>query len=636
MPTYVPDSPRRSILGHTTATFLVASELDSSEYDLEHADIVLTGTGDHTKINDCAAEIAESPTKGIIELADGTVQLSAGLNIDGSKVAIVGRHFTSWGRFIRNWNGSLGTGAEGFGGAKIKALTSGFNLLTISNSNIPDPPTVGESRHRNIWLEKLYFYGAGDSTAIIAGGAANHDMCGIKDVFVHNVAKGLDASFDAGILENFVAQDISGDAITLSGALGRILKCLLYDIGGTGITLNSLHGTSIQGCNIGDCAVNGIYLSSCFGAAINGNTIYNLSGVTTQRGIASNGGRGTSISGNTLEFLGNVTEGMGIGIDTPSDGFAIDGNTLYKSASIPGKAINIYDSTNCAVGLNSITGGGWNSGSSNTIYEGVGSGNVVRNNAGSSDTPKQWIKDTLVGLYLARDLNTLLTTSGGSTHVAANNDKIGRWKDLSGNGYDWIQTNASSPDWRPKWESAGVNSKPSVTFSGAQILEMADAGSYAGHPRTLWVMIGFQAANESSRVIMAYAYNTAWTDPYADWMIYQSTPTGFNTRVASDFATSTVSNMFTAASVLSYDNLTGKVFQNNNLSAGSLGSAAAITFPNTTGMVMGGHNASGTLGECMSGKVTGIILATAPPAPDIQLLCAKYIAGETGVATTGF
>lgn len=54
----------------------------------------------------------------------------------------------------------------------------------------------------------------------------------------------------------------------------------------------------------------------------------------------------------------------------------------------------------------------------------------------------------LQGWWDAKDTTSLFTTSAGSTNVAANDDPVGRWIDLSGNGRNLTQgTDANRPTW---------------------------------------------------------------------------------------------------------------------------------------------------------------------------------------------
>lgn len=62
-----------------------------------------------------------------------------------------------------------------------------------------------------------------------------------------------------------------------------------------------------------------------------------------------------------------------------------------------------------------------------------------------------------------QDLDTLFTTSGGSTNVAADDDPIGRVEDKSGNGNHWTQATAGS---RPLYKPNVVNESAVARFDG--------------------------------------------------------------------------------------------------------------------------------------------------------------------------
>jgi hypothetical protein len=69
----------------------------------------------------------------------------------------------------------------------------------------------------------------------------------------------------------------------------------------------------------------------------------------------------------------------------------------------------------------------------------------------------------LVAWFDASDRNTLLTTSGGLTLVANNNDPVGRWADKSGLGNDVVQATGSA---RPSWQTGVIGGYPAVRGDG--------------------------------------------------------------------------------------------------------------------------------------------------------------------------
>lgn len=430
---------------NASATFLVAAS-NSSAKDRAAADIVCDGTADQTEINNVINTIRLAGIGGDVVLAPGEYNISGKIIIDCSFVTLRGRTSPSWGGYNRAWNGSLGTGDEGSAGAKINASTSGFNLISLEVSNIPDG---GESRHRGIYIQDLYLYGAGDSKGInnLTAGAY-HDMCRIENLMIQNVDDAIDVGFDAGIIRDCNIQDCSGSGIKLAGVNSFVgPNNVVFDIGGPGITVTGnqikVHNNLIgdTGDSLSDTA---IFLNGVSWCTVSDNTLSNTGGIVTT------GGAGHTITGNSIR-AGLI--GIRIGQTTRTTNVTVTGNTLQNDSATANWAIEFVGSSYGTATGNTIYGGGWANGAAATIkWNGAC---TVENNNGdvSFESLPTLSTGTVLGWYRA---DYMLVRTGATDASAP-----GTWYDTSGNARDATAGDA------PSFRRLIKNNKPAMRFDGS-------------------------------------------------------------------------------------------------------------------------------------------------------------------------
>lgn len=78
----------------------------------------------------------------------------------------------------------------------------------------------------------------------------------------------------------------------------------------------------------------------------------------------------------------------------------------------------------------------------------------------------------LAAWYSVRTLGTLWQDSGRTTPVAANNDPVGAWDDLSGNARHLTQATGGA---RPTYKSSGLNGQPYLSYDGGDYLASTEA-----------------------------------------------------------------------------------------------------------------------------------------------------------------
>lgn len=607
-------------------SFIVAAS-NSTQFAKAGANYLCTGTADQTKLN--AAATALDAKGGKLFLMIGKYLISVPWDIDRSAITVEGEGEAFWGGYNgHGWNGTTSVGAATTTGALFE-VQSDISAIRITGVNLPDG---GDTRHRNNNFYNLAFTSKGTAPASYVGngitGGQNDDRFHIAHCWFGRLKKSIDLWLDSPHIEDINSQDNAGVAITLKGGGGQISNSLIWDNGEKAL---SLVAATVNVCNNMFCAPSTAVISldtDCSNCTFTGNRIERGTGAM----VTVTGGSGHAFTGNT--FVGQTTNATtGFQASSSSTNLNLTGNTFIASASVSGFAVDLEVGCTAAVTGNTIAGG-WNTASSTTIRWGANC--TVANNKGSDDylDPRTvFSPDTLVGYYDASDLRTLFTTNAGSTAVTSTNDKVGLWKDLSGSANDLA--GATSPsDWRPNYQAAGINSLPSVHFSGAQILQNVDSGSWAGHGKKLWCMIGFKASSTGS-ILVAYPFNSAWGSPFGAWIPgYLNISTSFGFRVgatSNDVAGWTAT---TAASILSWSNETGNAYQNNIL-VGASGTTADIAYTNNTGLCVGAHNGSGTLGDLLTGDIAFIIITRSEPSREKQLLIYNGRRGKMGVTANG-
>ncbi len=457
------------------------------------ADIICTGTSDQTTIN--AAITALPSSGGKILFRAGQYNISGSIVIDRSYVDLEGEIHPHWGGYVHAWTSTASSvGLEGNDGSKIKATATGFNLISLANTNIPDG---GESRHRGIRIARLYLFGNAYSSTGISGGSLA-DVSVIEDCFIQRVNIGMSVSFDTGILRNNDVQDCSGDGIVYAGYYGMISANLVYDIGGNGIT-TSADSTAITGNNIGDCVI-GVYLNAALNVAVSGNT---LRGAMT-RAIATTGGSGHAISGNAIcnGYLSNGTggngylEGITIGLSAATSNVAITGNTFTSGITTSSYAIAWRNFSLNGVGIGNAILGNWNSGSTQTILFSALSA-LVATNAGDSATP-------IAAGPAAVTTASLVAWYKGSSFALSDGASVTTWADSSGAGHPVVPNTSS-----PTFVASGINSLPTVRFNGTSDALKNATLAPLGQPFTVFVVAKSSASGATRSIINS---NTGTTD----------------------------------------------------------------------------------------------------------------------------
>lgn len=438
-------------------TFAIAAS-NSTPSAKAQADVVCSGTADQTLINSVITTARLLGIGAKIKCRNGQYNLTGSVIIDSSNIDLEGESHVFWGGYVRGWNGSLGTGLEGFAGAKFKAMAQGFNLISIQDFNVPDG---GDTRHRAIRIAKLYLYGAGANTGIQGGNY--DDDCMIEDVMIHNVQHGVDVTLDSARLINIEVQDVSGDGIRFTGVNSLITGSVIYDIGGSGISILP-GGTGTSNINvvnnvIGDCANYQIYLNTCTSCNVTGNTI-----TSGSLGIVTDGGSSHVISSNSFRNTGQTiynwatigAAAISIGNTTATTGCNVTGNCMTTSVTNPGYAIQVLNGSSGNTVTGNVINGTWtaNGVAGTTIF--ASSQNTVFENPGDNGVTMGAGPATITtGSYLAWWKADALTL-GNAT--ALNN-----WPDSSGGA--WVLAHGARV--APTYNTAQQNGLPGVLFDGA-------------------------------------------------------------------------------------------------------------------------------------------------------------------------
>jgi hypothetical protein len=119
--------------------------------------------------------------------------------------------------------------------------------------------------------------------------------------------------------------------------------------------------------------------------------------------------------------------------------------------------------------------------------------------------PKQ-IPD-LRGFWDATDRTTLFTTDAMSTQCANDGDRVGRWRDKSGNGLDWRQTQVSAPDYRPLFKLNQQNGRSGIRFSGSSGVSstsfFTQVGTLSGASPLSWVVAMILDSDVASKTLLS-------------------------------------------------------------------------------------------------------------------------------------
>jgi hypothetical protein len=325
-----------------------------------------TGTNDQNTIN---AAIAALPTAGgRIKLLAGQYNLSGSVVIDRSHVDLEGESHMMWGGYLTSYgqNGAGGTGAEGFGGAKLKATTANVDLIRLANVNVPDN---GENRHRGIRIAFLYLFGSNYTGKGVVY-ESNHDIVHISNLTCHKLEYGIYATGDASFIHHNNVQDCTNGIYYINGN-GQVTNNIIWDCSGTGLVVGAAVQAPIIAAdnNIGNCVLDGIEVLGP--VVVSGNEVVHCK--RNQIWLRRLGG--ATVSGNVIRTNSDTPSATGIRID--SQGNAVSGNTITALATTTGKAINIaLSAPQNTVGVNVIKGT-WGS---PPVTLGVG--NVIESNVG--------------------------------------------------------------------------------------------------------------------------------------------------------------------------------------------------------------------------------------------------------------
>jgi len=569
----------------------------------------------------------------------GIPKFSTTVTIDRDDLTIMGEsmHFAIYQG--HGWNGSTNVMANGLGGSCIE-VQSDISAFTITE-NSPD----SDGRHRNLNFVNFGIRGPSQIPASYVGsgitGGGNDDRCHFIGLCMYHLKKCLSIWCDTAFIQDCNFQDNLNDCITYKGLTLELTNCLIWDNGGRCLVTDSagVWGILAVGNHLAAPSTNCVYLDTATNAAFTNNYF----GPATGTQVATVGGSGHSFTGNQfIAANGNTTSGLTIGTAaSPTTGVKVVGNTFDQQTSVVGYAVDsAIGSTGCSFSANTISGGGWNSASTTQVWRLPAGAFIGPDNAGLGSVdqvdPRIILGINCVGMYDPTDKRSMFTDLAATTAVAANNDKVAIWKDQSQYGYTLSALNASSPDWRPTWKSADVNSVPYILFNGAHFMQNTDGGTWAGHPGVIWGSFGIKLTGGTGTVLLAYPFNSAWGSPFADWMVYENSGTSLNFRIgATTNNITTFSDISATSSVVSFGNGTG-ISAQNNVPQAATASTARVTYTNNTGISIGAHNASGTLGEQVTGYYGAIVLANAEPSSAQQTSINKWIAAKGGIATSGF
>lgn len=170
----------------------------------------------------------------------------------------------------------------------------------------------------------------------------------------------------------------------------------------------------------------------------------------------------------------------------------------------------------------------------------------------------------------------------------SNNDTLGRWRDLSGNTNDAVQTNVL---YKPVYHTGILNSKPVVNFTQASTQYMVSTLA-STQPYTLFIVCrsGVGAGNQyfvdgsvlNAGVMSGGASNNTFTMYSGNVLSASATPTNFNY----------VGGI--------YDGVSSILTINGSTTTGDVGAT------NTTGMTIGANGVAS--GQFLNGDIAEIIV----------------------------
>jgi Periplasmic copper-binding protein (NosD) len=458
-------------MGHEKllATTLVVAASNSSKSGKELADVVCTGTNDHTTINDALNALPAGVAAKVIFLV-GTYSLAGPVILDRDWLTIEGEQHPMWGYYTGPYPSAA---AEGSTCAKFKVVTSGVNAIQFGPNNM----TGTDSRRRGMAVRSLYLYGYNRTGTGIynggSGGGGHMDWCAFEWNMIHNFANGIDVYADTPQIAHNSIQDCSGDGIKTAGAFGMSTGNLVFDIGGDGIYPLS-HGHIVSSNIVGHVGRGCIALGGDHQVA-SGNHCFcsSSAAVSAMSALAE----AASMTGNTI--LQPATK-SGIQV-LNTHRAAITGNTLKSTASDGiGIAIELGTSTGCTVTGNVITGTwgtpiergadniiGLNSGyvSSTTGVASIGDGGSIAHGLGgiplhvsiTGSSAGEIVSLTSVD---ATNLTVAIKTSDGS----AGTTQIVYWRAELGNGspVPALVTSAQLAGW---WKADSLSLSDDATVT---------------------------------------------------------------------------------------------------------------------------------------------------------------------------
>lgn len=305
-----------------------------------------------------------------VKFRNGVYNLSATVLVDRSQVTLSGESIPEWGAAVGGWTPGGGNSVAliGTAGVKFVAGSTGFPVITIGHTNLPDN---GELRHRGLGFDHLYLVGSAYNANGIDNGASisnPDDAIYFGYIKCQRVLTCLNITMDGPTIDHLDAQDIAGNGITIGGYVPRISNSIIWDIGGVCIQDNAASATIVNN-TIGDCQGDAVRLAAQ-GATFTGNSM-GAANVSTASITVLNSG--ITVSNNVINysfgtFSGKTRNSPAIYVNASNDVFM--GNTFIPHGT---EAAGVYaiglgeagGTNNVAIGNNIIAG--WNNGSTNTI-----------------------------------------------------------------------------------------------------------------------------------------------------------------------------------------------------------------------------------------------------------------------------